>query len=67
MDFTITGQNQIRFGLAAIKGLGEAALEFKVLDTLKPKEGEEGTAAEDLKALEKIWREELLGRGWKAY
>lgn len=27
LDFTITGQNQIRFGLAAIKGLGEAALE----------------------------------------
>lgn len=49
------------------RALGEAALEFKVLDTLKPKEGEEGTAAEDLKALEKMWREELLGRGWKAY
>jgi len=27
LDFTITGQDQIRFGLAAIKGLGEAALE----------------------------------------
>ena len=27
LDFTITGGNQIRFGLAAIKGLGEAALE----------------------------------------
>jgi DNA polymerase-3 subunit alpha len=27
LDFTITGENQIRFGLAAIKGLGDAALE----------------------------------------
>jgi len=27
LDFTIVGPNQIRFGLAAIKGLGEAALE----------------------------------------
>ncbi len=27
LDFTITGPNQIRFGFAAIKGLGEAALE----------------------------------------
>ncbi|HNX31067.1 MAG TPA: DNA polymerase III subunit alpha [Holophaga sp.] len=27
LDFTITGEQQIRFGLAAIKGLGEAALE----------------------------------------
>jgi DNA polymerase-3 subunit alpha len=27
LDFTITGENQIRFGLAAIKGLGEAALD----------------------------------------
>lgn len=27
LDFTITGPNQIRFGLAAIKGLGEAALD----------------------------------------
>jgi len=27
LDFTITGRNQIRFGFAAIKGLGEAALE----------------------------------------
>lgn len=27
LDFTITGAKQIRFGLAAIKGLGEAALE----------------------------------------
>jgi DNA polymerase-3 subunit alpha len=27
LDFTITGANQIRFGLAAIKGLGEAALD----------------------------------------
>jgi len=26
LDFTITGPNQIRFGLAAIKGLGDAAL-----------------------------------------
>jgi len=27
LDFTITGPNQIRFGFAAVKGLGEAALE----------------------------------------
>lgn len=27
LDFTITGNRQIRFGLAAIKGLGEAALD----------------------------------------
>jgi DNA polymerase-3 subunit alpha len=27
MDFTITGPRQIRFGFAAVKGLGEAALE----------------------------------------
>ena len=27
LDFTITGEQQIRFGLAAIKGLGEAALD----------------------------------------
>jgi DNA polymerase-3 subunit alpha len=27
LDFTITGDKQIRFGLAAIKGLGEAALD----------------------------------------
>ena len=27
LDFTITGDNQIRFGLSAIKGLGDAALE----------------------------------------
>jgi DNA polymerase-3 subunit alpha len=27
LDFTITGRNQIRFGFAAVKGLGEAALE----------------------------------------
>jgi len=27
LDFTITGQNQIRIGLAAIKGLGDAALD----------------------------------------
>ncbi len=27
LDFTITGANQIRFGFAAVKGLGEAALE----------------------------------------
>ncbi len=27
LDFTITGEKQIRFGFAAVKGLGEAALE----------------------------------------
>lgn len=27
LDFTITGERQIRFGFAAVKGLGEAALE----------------------------------------
>ncbi len=27
LDFTITGESQIRFGLSAIKGLGDAALE----------------------------------------
>jgi DNA polymerase-3 subunit alpha len=27
LDFTITGPNQIRFGFAAVKGLGEAALD----------------------------------------
>jgi len=27
LDFTITGRDQIRFGFAAVKGLGEAALE----------------------------------------
>ena len=27
LDFTITGPNQIRFGFAAVKGLGDAALE----------------------------------------
>lgn len=31
LDFTITGEQQIRFGLAAIKGLGDAALEAILL------------------------------------
>ncbi|HWQ08696.1 MAG TPA: DNA polymerase III subunit alpha, partial [Holophaga sp.] len=31
LDFTITGPSQIRFGLAAIKGLGEAALDAILL------------------------------------
>ena len=31
LDFTITGERQIRFGLAAIKGLGEAALDAILL------------------------------------
>jgi len=38
LDFTITGSKQIRFGLAAIKGLGEAALE-SILEARKQEGG----------------------------
>ncbi len=38
LDFTITGENQIRFGLAAIKGLGEAALDA-ILEARKAEGG----------------------------
>lgn len=46
---------------------GEESFEFKVLDTLKPKEDPGWDPAEDLQALEKMWREELKGRGWVSY
>jgi hypothetical protein len=46
---------------------GEVGFEFRVLDTLKPKEELGWDPGEDLKALEKIWREELKSKGWTAY
>jgi len=46
---------------------GADTFEFTILDTLKPKEEQGWDPGEDLKALEKIWFEELKNRGWTAY
>ncbi len=46
---------------------GEETFEFKILDTLKPKREPSWDPGEDLKALEKIWFEELKSKGWTAY
>lgn len=46
---------------------GEESFEFKILDSLKPKEEPSWDPAEDLRALEKIWLEELKSKGWTAY
>ena len=47
--------------------LGPDAFEFKVLDVLKPKDEPGWDPTEDLKSLEKIWMDELTGRGWAPY
>ncbi len=46
---------------------GEATFEFTVLDSLKPKDEPGWNPTEDLKALEKIWLDELKSRGWTPY
>ncbi len=46
---------------------GADTFEFTVLDTLKPKDEQGWDPGEDLKALEKIWLEELKKKGWTAY
>jgi len=46
---------------------GAESFEFTVLDNLKPQSEPGWDPGEDLKALEKLWREELMGKGWKAY
>ena len=46
---------------------GVETFEFKVLDTLKPKEEPGWDPGEDLKALESMWLEELKRRGWTPY
>jgi hypothetical protein len=46
---------------------GEGTFEFKVLDTLKPREDPGWDPSEDLKVLEKMWLEELKNRGWTPY
>ncbi len=46
---------------------GEDSFEFKVLDTLKPKEEPGWDPEKVLKALEKLWFEELKSKGWTAY
>jgi hypothetical protein len=47
--------------------LGDENFEFAVLDTLKPKDEPGWDPTEDLKALEKIWSDELKSRGWVPY
>jgi hypothetical protein len=49
------------------KALGAGAFEFKILDLLKPKDAPGWKPEEDLKDLEKLWLEELKGRGWTSY
>jgi hypothetical protein len=46
---------------------GVETFEFKVLDTLKPKEEPGWDPGEDLKALEAMWMEELKSKGWAPY
>lgn len=46
---------------------GDESFEFKVLDSLKPKEDAGWDPAEDLNALEKMWMDELIGKDWKPY
>jgi hypothetical protein len=53
--------------LQDFKGQGEDSFEFKVLDTLTPKEEPDWDPTDDLKALEALWLVELKGRGWTPY
>jgi hypothetical protein len=46
---------------------GEASFEFKILYTLKPKDELDWDPSDDLKALEKMWLEELKNKGWILY
>jgi len=53
--------------LADYRALGEEAFEFSPLDVLKPKTEPGWDPLEDLEALEDLWRQTLLRRGWTPY
>jgi DNA polymerase-3 subunit alpha len=61
LDFTITGPNQIRFGFAAVKGLGDAALEA-ILAARK----EEGGFKDFFHALKSTDLQKANRRVWEA-
>jgi DNA polymerase-3 subunit alpha len=61
LDFTITGPKQIRFGFAAIKGLGEAALE-----AILAARAEEGRFKDFFHALKSTDLQKANRRVWEA-
>ncbi len=49
------------------KALGPGGFDFEVLDTLEPPDRAGYDAADDLRALEQLWREKLTAAGEAAY
>lgn len=53
--------------LADWNAMGREAFEIRVLDQLEPKDEPGWDPADDLKALEAMWREKLMAEGGKPY